>query len=738
MASKYTSVVYIQGNSRRRYRGYVSATVTNTSATQCRVDWTARVEMCGAALYGVAVTCTVDGTKRGSNEGYLSSSPGTTYKTVASTSGSTTFSRGSSARSVSVSVRAYGKTVSGYGSAGGSATASVSVTIPSIAYSAPRAPSGCAASRVSDAQAKVTWANGSTSTTTPRAATLVERQTDGGSWVQVASVGASVTSYTDNSVSANHRYAYRVRASGAGGTSGYSTSGYVYTTPAAPASVSVAVVTGTTCSVDVDGSNAPWATSWEVQSQLNGGDWVAVGTYATFPQTVDLGGGTVRVRARAVRGDLASDYVESAAVTTITPPLAPTVSLSPLGVAPTGSVVTVAWVPNHPDGSAQTQAQVEYAVGDGDPVTADVTGTATTYQLPADATTSATTVSVRVRTHGADEEWGAWSQPVALAVAVPPSAHFTSPASDGATVDALPLVVEWEATDATGVASQTLTLYGEDGRALHTAQLGGEVRSYSLSAATCRLDNQTPYSLSLLVRGGSTLTVTATRDFATDFTPPADPVVTVELDPDTLAQSVTVEYGEEEGAPPTVDVDVVRRTDDGSTWLVQGDVGDGETVVDPLPPLVVVYWYDVTATAESGAQATVTVEAQVVAEVGAFNFGQAAGECVLARLDPDWSHDVARSGTLYHFADGGEGGGLPVAYGGQDVDATRSMGFTLLDTEQLRRLQALARDHFVCWYRDPYGGRALCSVSWSFSSGIPYDRLKVSASMTETVFEEAW
>ena len=738
MAEKYTSVVYIQGNSRRRYRGYVSATVTNISATQSRVDWYASVQMYNASQYGVAVDCTVDGSKKATDEGYLSSSPGTTYKTVAEVEGSTTFSRGSSSRSVKVGVKAYGKTVSGYGSAGGSASASVSVTIPSIAYSKPAAPSSCAASRVSDAQAKVTWANGSTSTTTPRSATLVERQTDEGAWSQVASVGASVTSYTDNSVSPNHRYAYRVRAQGAGGTSDYSTSGYVYTTPAAPASVSVAVVTGTTCSVGVDGSNAPWAEEWEVQSQLNGGDWVAVGTYATFPQTVDLGGGTVKVRARAVRGDLASEYVESAAITTITPPLAPTVSLSPSGVAPTGSVVGVSWVPNHPDNSAQTQAQVEYTVGDGSPVTADVTGAGTAYQLPETATASATTISVRVRTHGADEDWGAWSQPVTLAVAVPPSAHFTSPASDGATVDALPLVVEWEATDATGVASQTLTLHDADGRALHTAQLGGDARSYSLSAATYRLDNQTSYSLALLVRGGSTLTVTATRDFATDFTPPADPVVTVELDEETLAQSITVEYGDEEGAPPTVTVDVVRRTDDGSTWLVQGDVGDGETVVDPLPPLVTVYWYDVTATAESGAQATVTVEAQVVAEVGAFNFGAAAGECVIARLNPDWRHDVARSGTLYHFADGGEGGGLPVAYGGQDVDATRSMGFTLLDTEQLRRLQALAREHFVCWYRDPYGGRSLCAVSWSFSSGVPYDWLTVSASMTETVFEEAW
>lgn len=713
------------------FRSILIVSVSNASATQCTVSVTLQVQ----SIYGHVsssghASATVNGSTVSSSAFGFSTNQTKTVLTH-----SWTVARGSSARSIGVSGRVWATGVSSY--TGGS-TASGSVTIPAIAYSAPAAPTSCAASRVSDAQASVTWVNGSTSTTTPRSATLVERQVDEGAWSQIASVGASVTNYTDNSVSANHRYAYRVRASGAGGTSAYATSDYVYTTPAAPASVSVAVVTGTTCTVDVDGSNAPWAETWEVQSQLNGGSWVAVGTYATFPQTVDLGGGTVRVRVRAVRGDLASDYVESAAITTITPPLAPTVSLSPSGVAPTGSVVGVSWVPNHPDGSAQTQAQVEYTIGDGSPVTADVTGTATTYQLPETATASATTISVRVRTHGADEDWGAWSQPVALAVAVPPSAHFTSPASDGATVDALPLVVEWDATDATGVSSQTLTLYGADGRALHTAQLGGDVRSYSLSAATYRLENQTSYSLSLLVRGGSTLTVTATRDFATDFVPPAEPVVTVELDKDALSQSVTVEYGEEEGAPPTGTVDVVRRMEDGSTWLVQGGVGDGETVVDPLPPLRVIYYYDVTATAESGAQVTVTVIAQVRTVLAAFNFGAAAGECALARLNPSWKHDVARSGTLYHFADGGEGGGLPVAYGGQDVDAARTMGFTLLDTDQLLRLQGLARTYFVCWYRDPYGGRALCAVSWSFSSGVPYDRLDVSASMTETVFEEAW
>ena len=132
MASGYTSEVNIGGSSSRKYRGYVNATVSNVNNTTSRVSWSAEAQMYNAYLYGLAVTCTVDGTQRGSDEGYLSSNPGKSYKTVASCSGTTNFSRGTSAKSVTVTVRAYGKTVSGYGSAGGSASKSVTVSIPAL------------------------------------------------------------------------------------------------------------------------------------------------------------------------------------------------------------------------------------------------------------------------------------------------------------------------------------------------------------------------------------------------------------------------------------------------------------------------------------------------------------------------------------------------------------------------------------------------------------------------------
>lgn len=715
------------------FRAVLDVTVSNTSATQCTVSVTLKVQ----SIYGVVNTtghasATVSGSTY-STDGFGWSTNST--KTVLTHSW--TVARGSSSKSIKVSGRVWATGVSAYTKG---STASGSVTIPAIDYDSPNAPSSCSATRASDTQAKVAWKNGSTSTTRPRSSTKVERQTDGGSWVQVASVGASVASYTDNGIGANHRYRYRVRAYGSGGYSSYATSGYIYTTPAAPRSVSVAVATGTTCTVDVDGSNAPYAQEWEVQSQLNGGDWQVVGTYSTFPQTVDLGGGTVAVRARAKRGSLASAWKASATITTICPPLAPTVALDPSGVVPTFAEVAVTWVPNHPDGSAQTAAQVEYAVGTGSPVTADVTGAATSYELPDAALSGPATVSVRVRTHGADEDWGAWSEPTALTVAEPPLVAITSPASDGATVTDLPLVVTWEADDQTGVASQQLTLLDADGTALHTARLDGAARSYTLDASTYLLSNLTNYSLRLTVTGGSTLQEIATRDFATEWTPPAEPVVAYEVDGEGLSVELTVSAGEgSDGVPPTVSLTVQRVNAEGSMWTVGDGLAGGETVIDRLPPINEVTDYVVTAHSEAGATSETRVSVAVLSTGWAYNFGVDASRCVLLSDDQKWSASPRRSYELYDFADGGENGGLPVAYEAEVLSCSGSQSFSLLDEpDKARELWEIAREMSVVgWVRSPFGTRQRAAIEIDLSGDVTPGLVSVSVSTSEVAFEEA-
>lgn len=1170
--------------------------VVNISNTQCRVDCTAYV----VSQYGSmsnSTHCVIYCDGQQSSE--VTNASFGTWTTKALQSWSFTVARPNrtDGRTISVSARIWAQY--GPSSYASGETASGSASIPARQYLEPNPPSGFKASRVSDAQMSLTWQGNYTGMDGDRPWTgiYVDRRTDDGDWQNIANLSWSAVNYTDNSTGANHKYEYRLCAYGPGGNSDHVSAPALYTTPAAPASVSVSRVSGTSVRVSADVSTAPYAESYEVQSNLNSAGWEAVDVVEIFPITDDAGGGAAVYRVRSVIGSLRSAWTESDPVTTIVPPLAPSVTVAGgASVVPTGTDLVVTWVPNHPDGSAQTQAQVEYTVGTGSAQTATVQGAATSYQLPASATSSAATVKVRVRTHGADPDWGAWGAWVSVTVAVPPSVHFSVPPVDGAAVGALPLTVEWNVTDSTGVASQSIALLDASGRTLYSAEPGPKVRELVLGDSTYRLSNATDYSLRITVRGGSSLTATAERSFRTSFAEPARPTAQAATDPSDMSVAVSVQAGAASSAsgevievpatpgtlvpgltvygntrqnlwanpdtktirgitltanadgsvtvsgtatattnlhsgkmyslrpgcsyyisadrapvgiqlgvseyladgsfkttkwlsgtgnaiaidsdaasftcvigvqsgttvsgtyrvmlnegsepepwcppglnsvdelsvvttgknlfrpftsgkvtanadgsitvgisdaswangpltnlplpagtkivmstdykyesiavgfgvlfldsarhkeecnlynvtektitlsrdcvayqcffngrttskvtshvqleigsaatayePPAVtttpvDLDghalnslpdgtrdelridgtgaatlvqrvgvataptdaaswnwqstntrayftlpanstngsvwdqrdlircdklpvvesnsdisytliiaqtayarnpaitsaataatvaggatylyplatpqevelpgvsmpsfpadpstvfaasnvpcavqvdypatssltVQRVAPDGSRWTVADGLLSGQQAIDPLPPLNVPYRYEVTASTEAGSAYTLEVPHEVGTVMAVFNFGAAAAVAELARLDPSWSHSRKRSATLYHFADGGESGGLPVAYGSPDVDGTLSQGFTLLDMDQLRRLQAEARLYPVCWFRDPYGGRYLVYAAWDFSGSIPWNKVEVTASMTETVFEEAW
>ena len=736
MATVYSS--WVKGSTgSNNWRVRLDYTVSYPSATTAEVELTAYI----VSTYGWTSNLSTRVTLKCGSSSYSLTGPD--FPSSATTKmGSHTFtvSRGSSSKSVTVSAKCSvpGGSTAAYRNG---ATASGSATVSKIDYSAPNAPTGCSASRASDAQAKVTWSNGSTSTTRPRSSTKVERQTDSGSWSQVASVGSTAENYTDNSIQANRRYCYRVRAYGAGGYSAYATSDYIYTTPAAPTSVAASKSGEAAVTLSIEGA-APWAESFAVERSTDGGSqWESCGTAASFPW-VDSSApaGTVRYRVRAVRGDLASAWTESNSVTTITPPLAPSLSGLP-SVAATGSTLTVQWVPAHPDGSAQTQAEVEVTIGSGEPQTYTVEGAATSYQLPAAATESAGTVKVRVRTHGLDPDWGAWSGYSTVTVAVPPSAHFTSPAEDGAVVDALPLLAEWEAGDDTGIAAQTLALLGEDGSVLFTRQLDGAARSFQIDDSVYALDNLSSYTLRLTVRGGSSLSVTADRDFTTDWAEPAVPEAWVEVDPDDLSCAVTVFDGEGTGEEPdAVSFSVTRVLPDGSRWLVAEGLSSGEQCIDPLPPLNVQFTYRVTAFSAMGTSSVLDIP--YVADSGgmeAFNFGQGAETAIILGFDATGSESTSHSGETFRFALGADTAQLPTFYADGDIDVSGSHAYVTYDWDAVRRIRQIVRDrkNAVCWFRSALGMRARCLASWSISyDAKQYMRVDVSASLTEVVWED--
>lgn len=1138
------------------WRCIVEAVVASETATQ--VKYTVRLKYYTRWEIDVHSSGALSGAVSGRWSGSMRSTSAS-GKTVTVLTKTVTANKRSSSRTLKFS--GYIQNTGGFGN--GKSSATLSVTVPAIDYSAPNAPRNCAASRASDSQSKVTWSNGSTSTTRPRSSTKVERQTDSGSWTQIASVGASTANYTDNGISANHRYRYRVRAYGSGGYSSYSTSGYIYTTPAAPTAVELVKTSDTQVQVSIKGA-APWADSYKLQRSVDSGAWADAASVTAWPYIDAPGGGMVKYRVAAVKGSLQSAWTESAEIATITPPLAPSVALSPAdAVLPVGTAVTATWKPDHPDGSAQSSAQVEYTVA-GSASTATVTGAATAYALPAAALDAPATVSVRVRTKGLDPDWGAWSSPAQLTLAYPPSVSITTPGIDGATVSELPLVARWRVDDSTGVAEQQLRLY-EDGALVHTAQLSTDARSYEFGDSTYRLDNKTDYSIELTVRGGSTLSVTETRDFATDFAQPEAPEGLLSIDHGDLSASIevhagpsqsdegnpvevvgregvamsgltvygatrqnlwvnpsgtnggvtvtanddgtvsfsgmatqntssysdmsyvlkpgvtyvasvdkkiadnyssadntgacfiltfygsdnayltdrifgygsllvtsiaipsnaksvkfgvvvkkgqavsgtyrvmlnegseaepwcppgingvedlalvasgknllsfkpdlqaetkagitftplddggvlvngtatstayynldfagsypdgvnpapkgarvvssgrtdginlavsvfvpggsyapledisgysgvvpeyaenfrcymsvsrgetinnvvvypqielgaiateferpqvtkttvdlqghalnslpdgtrdelhvdssgavtmmqrvgyvasytnqmigddwiaselddlglpaqgatviwpleerqTVELGSIEmptypydasyvsiasdmpttlrvGYPVTSSLTVERQLPDGTRWTVGADLSDGEECIDPLPPLNMDYQYLVTASTEAGAAATTNVDARVESNAAAFNFGSDASTCELLRLDPSWSRSPSIATELYDFADGGEAGGLPMAYTTDSLSVSGQESATTLDEEQYRRLLAIARKYAVGWVRDQLGGRQYCALAWSFSGGVPRKLVECSVDMSEIRWREAW
>ena len=677
-----------------------------------------------------------------------------------------TLSKGASAYTQTFSARI--QATGGFGN--GTSWVSNSVTVPQRSYSQPRKPKDFAASYVSDSSAKLTWTPDYTdmSGAYPWTGVYVDRRTDDGSWANIANVSWSVTSYTDNAAEAGRKYDYRLCAYGPGGTSEHTDALTVYTTPAAFSGLSASKTGEATLSLTA--SDAPkWYDSLEWQLTAdNGATWAGVSASQSGDgwSVSGVPAGTVKVRVRATKSGLTGAWAVSNAVTTICPPSAPSVAIGS-SVCASGSQASVSWVPNHPDMSSQTAAQVEFVGPDGASQTVSVDGSATSALLLVSQNGK---WSARVRTKGLHADWGAWSSYAGFTVATAPQAWFDSPAADGEGVIGLPLAVKWSVVDPTGVSSQTLTLVDSSGSVVWSSRLSASARSFELGYAQADFKNQKTYGLRLDVTGGSTLTTAASRSFGTAWEPPAPPTLTVRYD-DRLAASVAVfegvsgysvidnvlegpmqlsddgiemygaiEFGDGEidaGTAPTAkEFTVSRVLADGSTLQLGGGMSSGQGAVDPLPPLNTPFEYIAVAYAESGAATVARLSQTLESDKVAFNFGKDAGEAWLGYYGLDHSRKISRSRELYHFADNGENDGLPMSYGIDETDVTEGYDVSIIGRAEYDKFLSLAQRYGEAWIRDLYGDRALCSVDWSVRRHKGPNVWDVSIDATRCAWEE--
>lgn len=647
----------------------------------------------------------------------------------------------------------------------GSSSASCGVSVGGINYKKPNPPKNVKWTRVDDTKINNTWqANYDNGALKPwKQIILAKREgRDGGNWGTWSDQGGGkgtvlnwdATNYSWTGLRSNAKYQFSAYARNQAGDSSHVDSQVIYTTPAAPKSVTAVKTGDRTVQVTADATNT-YTWSIDFERQVNGGDWETistglVGTKITFTDT-NAPGGTLRYRARCWRfiygdgGDgLFGAYTTSNEVTTITPPLAPTVSCEQGAVAPTNTALVFRWTPNHPDGTAQTSAQVEITRQDGSTGTETVSGATTSYTRAASLQTVGT-VKFRVRTKGLDPDWGAWSSYVEVRIADTPSVVINGPANP---VTAMPFTIAWSIADVTGVSMQTVEIL-RGGSVVWSWQPGTGVRELEITSTDFLPSNGDQLQIRVTVRGGSTLTAAASILVDVEYTPPASPTVNIQYDanlngiiqltfnrtePGTITQeywtrsegepdnspsvlanfytvllgepdnspSVLVPLSEGEWRPETMYATVYRVNPDGSQTLIADNLGDGQQCIDPLPPLNVGFAYQVTAHAESGATQNVTVQTVCESGFAALNYGADAGSAFLLGYDLSVDHRVSHSTSEFWFASGDSS--LPVSYSTSQLNREINADSVFeWDGDLYLRLLGFADECSYAWYREPSG-----------------------------------
>lgn len=608
----------------------------------------------------------------------------------------------------------------------GSSSASCGVSVGGINYKKPNPPKNVKLTRVDDTKIKTTWqANYDNGALKPWKQIITDwRSSTGGAnwgaWSNKATLNWDATNYSYTGLKANSRYQFSLYARNQAGDSSHVDSQVIYTTPAAPKSVTAVKTGDRTVQVTADVSNtyASWVSLWR---RVNGGDWEAVqkdgAHYRLAPSNgkcvftdSDAPGGTLEYECyvrRVIYGDgsgmstplddtLCSTAKVSNSVTTITPPLAPTVSCEQGAVAPTNTALVLRWTPNHPDGTAQTSAEVEVTGQSGDTTTTTITGDSTQWTRTASLQTVGT-VKFRVRTKGLDPDWGAWSSYVEVRVADPPIVVVSSPVSP---VTAMPFTIAWSVADVTGVSMQTVEILRGNSVA-YSVSPGTDVRELQITSADFLPSNGDQLQIRVSVRGGSTLTATASVLVDVEYTPPDYPQVNIQFNDD-CAAVVNVVFGTGDGVPETKYATVYRVNPDGSEKLIADNLMDGQQCIDVLPPLNTEFAYRVTSHAESGSTQDKIVSTVCESGFAVLNYGADAGSSLLLGYDLSVDHRVSHSTSEFWFASGDSS--LPVSYStsqlSREINADSVFEW---DGDLYLRLLNFADEWSYAWYREPSG-----------------------------------
>jgi beta-lactamase superfamily II metal-dependent hydrolase/transcriptional regulator CtsR len=246
--------------------------------------------------------------------------------------------------------------VRAYSAAGASAFSNTaSATTESPAPVAPAAPSGLSAASISTSRIDLGWSDNSNDEDGFR----IERRSGGGSFAEIATVAAGVTTFSSTGLAAGTLYEYRVRAYNAAGSSAYSNTASATTespapvAPAAPSGLSAASIS--TSRIDLGWSdNSNDEDGFRIERRSGGGSFAEIATVAagvtTFSSTGLAASTLYEYRVRAFNAAGASAYSNTASATTESPaPVAPAAPSGLTATAVSTSRIDLGWSDNSTD-----------------------------------------------------------------------------------------------------------------------------------------------------------------------------------------------------------------------------------------------------------------------------------------------------------------------------------------------------------------------------------------------------
>lgn len=604
---------------------------------------------------------------------------------------------------------------------GSTPTKAKAFTFPARPYAVPSAPSAQTATRINDGQIDLSWTNNSTASGLYQSV-KVYRSTDGGSYALVATLGV-VTSYSDTTTSANHKYQYKFEAVNTAGATQSAATSAVYTTPGTPSALTATKLGSG--SIQLDWTNnvgyGDTAYTTRIEESQDGGGFSELtsvsGGVATYehvsPSTAVTH--TYRVRHRSTTGSLNGSYsANSNTVTLLSTAAAPT-GLSPSGVArDAAGNITLSWTHNPTDGTPQSERRVQAKVNAGSysDLVNDASGTSS-YIVTGGTWTNGDTITWKVATAGENGTHSPDSAEASFTLSAAPTATISTPT--GGTYDLSSLTVEWAYFQAqsSAQAAWQASLYDDADELLETISGTTEVEG----TFTTALADGATFTVTVTVTSAAGLTsVEDSEEFTVSYLPPADITISGVFDSTAgfMVLTLTGDPDDPGVTEPIVTVNVQRKIGDGE-WvtILSGIVLDGGTltaiVQDTLPITVGTNTYRAVAFSALPSSVMSAEDEIATSETtwGYLSGGDDFATVARFRATPTYAASTSRDKALYHFA----GRPKPVQLAGEALTATLSVSGKLTsDSATAAEFEALGQaEGVVCW-RGPDGRRVFGSV----------------------------